>query len=78
MPNHPPAPDWVFQPGMTGCGVAISSDLTLMSFLQVERHVVVELRVHVDRLGLHEHGAGNSCLIKTAFLSAIPSEISLC
>ena len=46
------------------------------SFLQDECYVAVELRVHVDRLGLYEHGAGQSCLIKTAFLSTIPSEIS--
>ena len=33
--------------------------------------LVLELRIHVDRLDLRELDAGGSCLINTAFLSTI-------
>lgn len=40
--------------------------------------LVPEPRVHVDRIGLCEPGAGRSCLINTAFLSSIYFEEVFC
>lgn len=40
--------------------------------------LVPELRVHVDRVGLCELGAGGSCLINPAFLSITRFEELFC